>query len=286
VKQQPQAAATACVNAEPAVALAVGAARSTQALSTPDAAHFAAPQCHNCGAALATPFCGACGQKRARRLDFGAVRSEAWQSYRLFELSLVKGALNFLRAPGLVAREFVLGARARHIHPLKLLLIAIGLLLLALSRTNALASQNANLGAAIELVRAYANWSFSLGIVAIVGASTLVLRWRQPFNLTEHLVLGVYVHFLVILANLVNQLPLLVLRAPAILAAHKTWSNTPMDIVEALLVVCVFRQFFALSWQRDAWRLLLAAIAFIAIKTLLMRLFSLVVVKLVLYQLA
>mgnify|MGYP003515994535 CR=1 FL=1 len=78
----------------------------------PNAAYFDAPVCHNCGAALATAYCGACGQKRARRLDFGAVRIEAWQSYRLFEMSLVKGALRMARAPGLVAREFVLGARA------------------------------------------------------------------------------------------------------------------------------------------------------------------------------
>jgi hypothetical protein len=183
------------------------------------ASHFDAPVCHNCGAALATAYCGACGQKRAQRLDFGAVRSEAWQSYRLFEMSLVKGTLRFLRAPGLVAREFVLGARAKHIHPLKLLLVAIGLLLLVLARTNAMTSQHAQLSHAMELVRSYANWSFSLGILAIVGASWTVLRWRQPFNLTEHLVLGVYTHFLVIVATLVNRLPLLVWRSSDFVAA-------------------------------------------------------------------
>lgn len=252
----------------------------------PNAAYFDAPVCHNCGAALATAYCGACGQKRARRLDFGAVRIEAWQSYRLFEMSLVKGALRMARAPGLVAREFVLGARARHVHPLKLLLVAIGLLLLLLARTNALASQDANISQAMELVRAYANWSFSLGILAIVGASVSVLRWRQPFNLTEHLVLGVYTHFLVIVANVVNQLPLLVLRYPEFLAAHKVWSGRPMDALEALIVVFVFRQFFQLSWRRDWWRLLLAAAAFVAFKTALLRLFSFALVKVVLYQLA
>jgi hypothetical protein len=250
------------------------------------AAHFDAPVCHNCGAALATPFCGACGQKRARRFDLGAVRSEAWQSYRLFEWSFVANVLRFLRAPGVVAREYVLGARAKHVHPLKLLLVAIGLLLLVLARTNALAARDAQLSHAMELVRSYANWSFSLGILAIVGASTAVLRWRQPFNLTEHLVLGVYTHFLVIVANLVNRLPLLAFRAPEFLAAHKAWSALPMDLVEAALVVFVFRQFFRLSWRRDAWRLLLAGLAFVAFKTALLRLFSWAVIKLVLAQLA
>jgi len=256
------------------------------ALTRPNAAHFAAPQCHNCGAALAAAYCGGCGQKRARRLGLAAVGSEAWQSYRLFELSLVRAALHLLRAPGAVAREFVLGARARHVHPLKLLLVAIGVLLLVLARTNAIEARDANLGKAMELVRSYANWSFSLGIVAIVGASQAVLRWRQPFNLTEHLVLGVYAHFVVIVANIANRLPLLVIRAPAFLAWHKQWSAWPMDAVEAALVAFAFAQFFQLSWRRDAWRLLLAAAVFVALKTALLKLFAMVVVKIVLAQLA
>jgi hypothetical protein len=256
------------------------------ARARPDAAHFAAPLCHNCGVALAAAYCGECGQKRAQRLGLRAVGSEAWQSYRLFELAIVKAAWRLLHSPGIVAREFVLGARARHVHPLKLLLMAIGVQLLVLARTAALDSQDANVSRAMELVRAYANWSFSLGIFAIVGASWLVLRWRQPFNLTEHLVLGVYTHFLVIAANIVNQLPLLVLRTPAYLAAHRQWSAWPMDAIEALLMAFVFRQFFHLSWRRDAWRLLLAAVVFVALKTALLRLYSLLLVKLVLAQLA
>lgn len=259
---------------------------ATQASARPDADHFDSPACHNCGAALATKFCGECGQKRARRLDFGAVRSEAWQSFRWFEMSMVKGALRMLRAPGLVAREFVLGARARHVHPLKLLLIAIAILLVVMARTNALEAQHANYSRALELVRAYANWSYSLGIFAIVGASTMVLRWRAPFNLTEHLVLGAYTHFLVIVANILNQLPLLLWRAPAFLAQHKLWSTWPMYAIEALIVVFVFRQFFQLSWRRDGWRLLLAAVVFVALKAALLKLFGKVLAKIVLAQLA
>ena len=254
-------------------------------VATPDAAHFDSPVCLNCGAALATAFCGACGQKRARRLGLSAVGSEAWQNYRLFELALFKAAWKQLHAPGTVAREYVLGARARHLHPLKLLLVAFGVMLLVLARTSA-PDANANVGRAMELVRAYANWSFSLGIFAIVGASQLVLRWRQPFNLTEHLVLGVYAHFLVIAANIANKLPLLVLHTPAFVAAHKQWSAWPMNAIEALLVACVFAQFFRLTWRRDGWRLLLAAAVFVAIKFALVQLYSLAVAKVVLAQLA
>jgi hypothetical protein len=59
-----------------------------------------------------------------------------------------------------------------------------------------------------------------------------------------------------------------------------------MDLVEATLVMFVFRQFFQLSWRRDAWRLLLAGLAYVAFKTVLVRLFSWAVIKLVLAQLA
>jgi hypothetical protein len=254
------------------------------ALQEPSAAHFAAAVCHNCGAALSTPHCGSCGQKRATRFNLLSVGSEAWQNYRLFELDIVKGALRLFMAPGIVAREYVLGARKKHVHPLKLLLIAIGVLLLVLGQSAYLDSQNAEISKAMTMVRAYGNWSFSLGIVAIVTASWCVLSWRHPFNLTEHLVLGVYVHFLIIVASIVNLLPILVFRAPQWLAAHKYWSGHYMQLVEAAIVAVAFRQFFALQWRRDAWRLLLAIATFAACKALLLRLYAIALVKLVLAQ--
>lgn len=252
----------------------------------PDAAFFAAPVCRNCNAPRVTPYCGQCGQKRARRLDFGAVRSEAWQNYRLFELDIFKAAWRLVHAPGVVAREFVFGARARHVHPLKLLMIAIGIQVLILNQTNFLDAQNAELGKAFNLLRAYANWSFSLGIFAIVGASMLVLRRRQPFNLTEHLVVGVYAHLLTIIANIINQLPVLVWRAPAWLAWHRQWSVWPMDVIEALIVLVVFRQFFQLDLRRDGLHMLAAGVAVIAFKFVLVRLYIGLLLKLVLAQLA
>ena len=255
-------------------------------LPGPGTDHFAAPRCHNCGAGLATPFCGRCGQKRAARLDLGAVRAEAWQSYRVFEFGIVQAAWRLARAPGVIAREFVLGARARHVHPLKLLLIAIGVQVLVLSHTSRLEAQDANLNQVMALIRTYANWSFSLGIFAIVGASMLVLRWRQPFNLTEHLVLGVYAHFLIIVANIINQLPVLVFRDPQFLKLHQQWSAWPMDGVEALIALVAFRQFFQLEARREAWRLALAGVVFVALKFLLLRLYSYALVKIVLAQLA
>jgi hypothetical protein len=59
-----------------------------------------------------------------------------------------------------------------------------------------------------------------------------------------------------------------------------------MDGVEAAIMVFAFAQFFRLDAVRDAWRLLLAAAAFVALKYLLVRLYSYALVKFVLAQLA
>lgn len=246
----------------------------------PDAAHFAAPVCRNCGAALHSPFCGECGQPRARRFGVRAVGGEAWQNYRLFELEIVQSAWRLLRAPGRVAREFVLGARSRHVHPLKLLLASIAALLLVLNQAAYLDSQYGNVNLAMQTIKAYANWSFSLGIVAIVAASTLVLRWRQPFNFTEHLVLGVYAHFLVISANVLNLLPTLVWRSPEWLAAHKAAANLYMPLIEMALVGATFRQFFALRGRGENLRLFAAVAVFAVLKWALIRLYATALAKL------
>ena len=151
----------------------------------PDAAHFAAPVCRHCDAPLHTKYCGQCGQKKAERLGRRAIGTEIWQNWRLFELAVLKAGWRVLRWPGRVAREYVLGARTRHLHPLKLLLLAIGTMLLVLGSSKLLDSQDAQLNRAMELVRAYSNWSFSLAIFAIAASSLLVFARRGGFILSN-----------------------------------------------------------------------------------------------------
>lgn len=254
--------------------------------ASPSADWFASDWCQNCGALRTGKFCADCGQGKSQRFDVLAVGSEAWQNYRWFDMSLLRGVLAALRAPGRVAREFVLGARKRHLHPLKLLLVVIAGLVLVLSQSTYLDSRDAGLSQAMALVRTYGNWSFSIGIVAIVLATQVVWRWRQPFNLTEHLVLGVYLHASIIAVSLLNLLPTLMVRDPFFLAAHKAASGWYMDGLEALIVVMGCRQFFRLRWRQDFGWLLLAVAIFVVSKMALLRLYALLVVKLVLYQLA
>ena len=259
---------------------------SAQSPIRPGTDWFAAPLCRNCGAALSSKYCGHCGQQKAARFNVAAVGGEAWSNWRLFELDVLKSAWRLVRRPGTVAREYVLGVRKKHVHPLKLLLVAIGLLLLVLAQSNYLASANANVSRAMELVRSYANWSFSLGIVAILASSLLVFHRRGGYNRTEHLVLATYCHFLVMCAAIVNLLPTLLWRAPAWLAAHKAWSGIYMDVVETGLVMLAFKQFFLVDPRREWWRLLLAGVVFAALKWGLLRLYAMALVKIVMAQLA
>lgn len=243
--------------------------------------------CRNCGTALHGPYCGQCGQKRVQRLGSDAVRAEAWSSMRWFEWSLLQAAWRLARRPGVVAREYVLGMRQRHMHPLKLLLAALGVHLLLLTQTQYLAPSSASEEArrAFELVRAYSKWSFSLGIVAIFGSTWLVFRKRWGYNATELLTLAVYVHFMAICLQALNQLPLLAWHSADMLRWHKQWSPYYMNLLQTTLVVVALRQFFALGWRQHAPLLVLAAALYSAGKWAVSHLYARAVVELVLWQL-
>lgn len=248
-----------------------------------DAALFAPDVCRNCGAMLTAPHCGACGQKKVARLGHGQLRTEAWESYRLFDMGLVHATLRVIAGPGTVAREYVLGARKRHMHPLKLLLVMIGFLLLVQSQVAYLDSADGTINRAMALVKSYAKWSFSVGILAILAASKLTMPRRLGYNLIEHLVLATYTHALVIGANVLNLMTLLAMPR-AWLPAHKQASLVYMTGFEAAIVAVAFAQFFNLG-RRDAWRLALAVLAFLLIKHALLYGYGRVVLKLVLAQL-
>lgn len=247
----------------------------------PHAEHFAEPVCRNCGAALAARYCGDCGQEKATRFGLRSVGREAWQAWRWFELDVLRSAWRLLSAPGHVAREYVLGARKRHVHPLKLLLFAAGLLLLVLSQANFLSSTEAGSSEAFAQVKAWSNWSFSFAIVAMFVATWLCFRGRG-YNATELVVLGVYVQFLVLCVAIANHLPTLVWRDPDFLGAHAAWSPWLMNAVGATLLVRAAMQFFGLQWRFDAPRLLLVATLYLGLRWLLLRAYGQLIVAVVL----
>ncbi|MDN5782020.1 MAG: DUF3667 domain-containing protein [Luteimonas sp.] len=240
-----------------------------------DAVDFEAARCRNCGAALDAPYCGQCGQAHARRIGIRDLRDEAWIRWRWFDKLSAQTAMRLLTSPGRVAREYVLGGRSRHFHPLKLLLVAVGLLLLALARANYLQSHaEEDTTRAMALAAAYGKWSFSLGIASIFAASLAVFPRRLGYNPVEHLVLAAYCHAVILLLLMLNMLPLMFDPQPGFIAAHKLASSYYMFAVKAVVVGLAFTQFFVLDLRRDWWRLLLALVVFITVNWALVQAYA------------
>lgn len=236
---------------------------------------FDAPHCRNCGTPFASAYCGGCGQKRALRLGSRDLMHETWTRWRLFEADSLQTAWELLSAPGRVAREYVLGMRRHHFHPLKLLLVAIALLALALSRVDYLQSHRfGEVNEAMTLVTRYANWSFSLGIVAIFAASMLVFPRRLNYRPIEHLVLAAYCHALILLLSVVNLTPLLFNPSPEFVQQHRLASSYYLFAIKAIVVAFAFKQFFVVDLRRRGWQLLLAVLVFVAINWALVRLYA------------
>ena len=183
----------------------LGAAGPKQPVRVEDA-YFDVEVCRNCAAPLLTPFCGACGQKKARRLSWRDLRRETWEHWRLFEISSVQTLRRLITQPGYVAREYVMGMRKKHMHPLKLLAFLVVILILVLARNSFFeyfhysTRADAEVDRMAKLVQAYANWSFTTGIGAIFIASWSVYRRRLGYNSIEHLVLAVYCQILILAA--------------------------------------------------------------------------------------
>lgn len=248
-------------------------------------AHFQQNSCLNCGSAALRDYCPVCGQKRAHRLGAGEVRSEAWGQVRRFEFSFLRAALKTCLRPGRVAREFVMGARTRNIHPFKLYLGVIVFLLLLLNRINYLATEDAHLARAYELVQSWSKWSFSLGILAMFVTTRLIFLRRGGFNWVEHLVLATYAHSVVLIVAMLNMAPLLVIGDPDTIRTHRAASALYLMPVEFLIVFFASLQFFALDLKRQWWWAGICAIAYLALKSALIWLYARAVIWVVLTNL-
>jgi hypothetical protein len=246
---------------------------------------FDTQACLNCGAALSGPFCAQCGQKKAARMGSSTVRKEAWERFRWFEWNTLRNALRVLPQPGTTAREYVLGQRKDHPHPLTLLCLSIGFLLIVLGHTDYLRPTLPSEAAQrmYALVTGYSKWSFSLGAVAALASTWLVFR-RRGYNVAELLTLALYCQAVFIALQMVNQLPLVLASSPELFRWHKAWSPWYMTALQTLMLMVALRQFLVLDWRRDGWRLLLAGALFAALKWQATQLYARAVVELVLWQ--
>ena len=225
-------------------------------------AWFDAPACRNCGAPRDTPYCPVCGQKAARRLVWRDTVRETWERVRVFEYSSARTLAKLALSPGTVARDFVRGRRSAHVHPLKMLVALVAILVLMLAANRYFATyrfqRNGDVDKMAQRVIAYANWSFSLGIFAILGASWAVFRRRLGYNVIEHAVLSVYTQNLILAVIILNLLPTLIWRSPDFILMHKAASQYYLFVLKLLIVGIAYKQFFLLDLRKD-WPWLIGA---------------------------
>ena len=240
---------------------------------------FEASICRNCDAPLSTAYCAACGQKAARRLSFKDLAKESWERVRLFEKDSVKTLWRLFFQPGLVARDYVHGKRARYMHPLKLLVALVAILVLMLATNQYferfdLVGRNGELDRMAQRVVAYANWSFTLGIAAIFLGSWIGFGRRLNYNAIEHAVLAIYCQNVILAIVIVNLLPTLVWHTPHFVLLHKQASAYYLYAIKLGIVAVAYTQFFRLRLARDWPRLVLACLIYALASWGLLRLYA------------
>lgn len=179
----------------------------------------------------------------------------------------------------MVAREFVMGRRTEHMHPLKLLVVLVAALVLMLAVNQyfgvyRFSGRNEEVERMAQRVVAYANWSFSLGIIAIFAGSWTVLHRRLGYNAIEHAVLAIFVQDVILIVILINMLPTLVWRDAAFVVQHKLASSWYLPVIKLGIVLLAYKQFFGLSLRRDWLRLILAGAVFAGLSWLLVRAYA------------
>lgn len=255
------------------------ARRATDADQPVDAAWFDVPLCRNCDLPLTTAYCAGCGQKAAKRLSFTDLGKESWERVRFFEKDSARTLWRLILSPGLVARDYVLGRRAAYMHPLKLLVALVAILVLILAANQyfqhfAFAGQSKDVDRMAQRVLAYANWSFTLGIFAIFLGSWIGMGRRLNYNVIEHAVLAIYVQNLILGLVILNLLPTLVWRDPAFVLHHKAASAYYLPAIKLVIVGIAYAQFFRLRLSRDWPRLLLSLLIYAGAGWLLLRAYA------------
>jgi hypothetical protein len=102
--------------------------------SPDDAGGAVTTPCVECGAPVATAFCGECGEARAAAaaLRLSHLASELWEHLTALDFRLLRTIVALLRRPGSLTVAYVQGRRSRYTRPLGLfVLVSAGTFLLA-----------------------------------------------------------------------------------------------------------------------------------------------------------
>ncbi|MEG3174870.1 DUF3667 domain-containing protein [Sphingomonas sp. RB3P16] len=242
-------------------------------------AWFDAQICRNCERPRSTRYCAHCGQKAARRLTLKDIAKESWERLRLFEKDSVTTLWRLIASPGRVARDYVRGKRSSQMHPLKLLVALVAILLVVLAASQyfqhfLFAGRNGDVDRMAARVIAYGNWSFTLGIVAIFVGSWIGFGRRLGYNPTEHAVLAVCCQNLILAFVILNLLPTLIWHTPDFILLHKRMSSYYLYAVKFGIVGLAYVQFFQLRLRHDWPRLGLACLVYGVTSWSLLRLYA------------
>ena len=91
-------------------------------------------QCENCGAALTGPYCAQCGQPAIDyHRSFGSLLVDAADAFFNLDARFFQSFGLLLFKPWCLTNEFIAGKRARHVHPLRVYLIASVIFFLVIS---------------------------------------------------------------------------------------------------------------------------------------------------------
>ncbi|WP_156255404.1 DUF3667 domain-containing protein [Sandarakinorhabdus oryzae] len=111
----------------------VTAGLAANALDQPAGGTASHGACANCGAALAGPFCGQCGQRAHLHRTLGAVFHEFLHGITHFDGKAWQTLPMLLFRPGRLTRSYIEGHRARYIAPVPLFLLVVFLMFFVLS---------------------------------------------------------------------------------------------------------------------------------------------------------
>ena len=90
--------------------------------------------CENCGVALTGPFCAQCGQPAIDyHRSFGSLMADAADAFFNIDARFFQSFGLLLFKPWRLTNEFIAGKRARHVHPLRVYLIASVLFFLVIN---------------------------------------------------------------------------------------------------------------------------------------------------------
>ena len=90
--------------------------------------------CENCGAALSGPYCAQCGQPAIDyHRAFGSLLADAADAFLNLDERFLQSFGLLLFKPWRLTNEFIEGKRARHVHPLRVYLIASVLFFLVIN---------------------------------------------------------------------------------------------------------------------------------------------------------